>query len=92
MLKVIKETEERKAHRGNEAPWDQRERRVLAQVLVPLLLVEDRREKRAQRGALASDTPVIRANVGLRGLRGPLVLQDLQLKWLGLATARLCSR
>lgn len=38
------------------------------------------------------DTLVIRVNVGLRGLRGPLVLQDLQLRWSDLATALLCSR
>lgn len=45
-----------------------------------------------QRGAPASDTPVIRVIVGLRGLRGPLDLQVLQLRWSDWATAPLCSR
>lgn len=89
---MTKETEVRKARGGTEAPRDRRESRVLAPVLVPRLVVEDRREKKGQREALALDTPVIRATVGLRGLRGPLVLQDLQLRWFDSAMAQLCSK
>lgn len=40
----------------------------------------------------ASDTLAIKANEGLRGLQGNLVLPDLQLRWFDLETALLCSR
>lgn len=51
-----------------------------------------KREKKVQRAALASDTPAIRENVGLRGLPGAPVLPGLQLRWFDLGTALLCSR
>lgn len=38
------------------------------------------------------DTPAIKESVGLRGLPGPLVLPDLQLRWFDLGTDLLCSR
>lgn len=44
------------------------------------------------REAPASDTPATKVIVGLRGLRGLLVLLDLQQKWSDSGTALWCSR
>lgn len=44
------------------------------------------------RVALVLDTPAVKENVGVRGLPGPLVLQDLQLRWSDLGMGLLCSR
>lgn len=57
-----------------------------------LLRVEDRREKKAIRAVQVSDIRVIKVTVELRGLPGPLVLLDLQLRWFDSGTAPWCSR
>lgn len=95
VLKVRKVTEERKAHRGREVSKGRKETLVLLLLLVlvpPHKLGEDRREKKVQRVILASDTPAIKATVGLQGLLGPLVLLDPQLRWSVLEMALLCRR
>lgn len=53
---------------------------------------EDRRGKKAQRAAQASDTQVIKENVGLRDPLAHPDLQDLQQRWSDLGMVLLCSR
>lgn len=90
MLEVRKATEERKAQKGTRALQGRRESQAPA--LVSPLREKDRREKKVQRAVLALDILVIKESRGLRGLRGALVLLDLQLRWFDLGTALLCSR